>query len=189
MYMEPIEFFVENKTLFAVFHVLSVVLGMGSALVSDILFTFFAKDKTLHESERRVLGILSKFVWYALIIIVLSGFAMFFSNPDKYEHSQKFISKMIIMGVLLLNGFVLHKLVQPHLADKGILRFKNKQNLRRVAFAGGAVSLISWTTICVLGVLSSIPWSFKTFVIAYSIFTFCAVCVALFVESKTFKHN
>lgn len=184
--MEPIDFFVQNKTFFLVIHVLSVVLGMGSALVSDILFNFYSQNRNLHISEKRSLKILAKIVWYSLIVIILSGFAIFFSNPDKYEHSQKFLSKMVIMGVLLINGFVLYKLVEPHFDDRGLLKFQNKKYIRQIAFACGAVSLLSWTTICVLGVLKSIPVHMTVFISIYTLVLALCVVIALLVEHKTF---
>ncbi len=185
--MEAIDFFVENKALFLVFHVLSVVMGMGSALTSDLLFNFYSHNKTLNETERKTLRFLSTAVWVSLIVIILSGFAIFFSDPYKYEHSQKFISKMIIMVVLLVNGLFLHKVVSPHFDDRGLLKFKSKRPIRRIAFACGAVSLISWTTVCVLGTLKSIPYTFVQFIIGYLIFTICGMVAAVLIEKRTFN--
>ncbi len=185
--MEPIDFFVKNKTIFLVFHVLSVVMGMGSALTSDLLFNFYSKNKTLNDTERKTLRFLSTAVWVSLIVIILSGLCIFFSDPYRYEHSQKFISKMIIMVVLLANGLFLHKVVSPHFDDRGLLKFKSKRPIRQIAFACGAVSLISWTTVCVLGTISRISYTFQQFILGYLIFTICGIIFALIIEKKTFN--
>lgn len=185
--MEPISFFVDYKVLFTVIHVLGAVMGMGSALISDLLFNFYSKDRKLNETEKSTLRLLSNIVWIALVFIILSGGALFLSNPEKYMASAKFISKMIIMVILLGNGIFLHKIVSPHFDDRGLLKFKNLRGIRQIAFACGAISLISWTVVCVLGVLSKIPYTFTQFVIAYLIFTICGIIVSLIIERYTFS--
>lgn len=57
------------------------------------------------------------------------------------------------MVVLLVNGLFLHKVVSPHFDDRGLLEFKSKRPIRRIAFVCGAVSLISWTNcLCIRNV-------------------------------------
>lgn len=185
--MESINFFIENKTLFTIIHLLGVVMGMGSALISDILFNFYSKDRKLNETERSTLILLSNIVWISLVFIILSGTALFLSDPQKYMISQKFISKMFIMVVLLVNGLFLHKLVSPHFSDRGLLKFKNLRNTRQIAFACGAVSLVSWTIVCILGVLKSIPYKFTDFLLGYLVFTIIAIIISLIIEMKSFN--
>ena len=187
--MESIQFFADNKIIFVVLHVLSVVMGMGSALISDLLFNFYSKDKHLNDGEIKTLKFLGNAVWVSLVFIILSGLAIFFSDPYKYEHSQKFISKMTIMALLLLNGLFLHVFVAPHFEDKGLLKFKNKRPVRQIAFACGAVSLLSWTVVCVLGTLKSIPIHASNFLMIYLGFVFLAVIFSLFVEKITFSNK
>lgn len=160
---------------------------MGSAIMSDLLFNFYSHNKTLNNTERRTLRFLSNAVWMSLIFIIASGICIFFSNPEKYMASAKFISKMTVMVVLLANGLFLHKFIAPHFDDRGLLKFKNKRPIRQIAFACGAVSLISWTVVCVLGSLSSIPYTFMQFILGYTIFAICGALFALVVEKRTFK--
>ena len=68
--METIEFFQYIKTPATVVHVVSVVVGMGAALVSDVFFSFFSADKKLNKTEINVLSLLSKIVSYALVVMV-----------------------------------------------------------------------------------------------------------------------
>jgi uncharacterized membrane protein len=186
--MEAIDFFVDNKILFVIIHVLFVIAGMGSALLSDFLFNFYSKDKVLNETEIKSLSLLSRIVWISLIFIILSGIALFFSDPEKYTHSQKFISKMCIMGVLLLNGLFLSQFISPHLNDRGLLKFKNKRTLRQISFICGAISIASWTIVCILGTLKSIPMHSTRFILYYVVFILCSALIALFVEKKAFSN-
>lgn len=185
--MEAIDFFIENKTLFLIFHMLSVVVGMGSAIIADILFNFYNKDKIINNTERRSLELLSKTIWISLIVIILSGVAIFFSDPTKYMLSQKFITKMIIVIILLLNGLFLSRFISPHFSDKGMLKFKNKQSIRQFAFASGAISITSWFIVFILGTLKSIPFHVTQAILIYTIIMVFSVMVALFIEKKTFS--
>ncbi len=187
--MEILDFFVENKIVFVVFHVLSVIVGMGSAVVSDILFNFYSEDKTLNDSERKSLELLSSTIWISLIVIIMSGMAIFLSDPEKYISSQKFITKMVIMIVLLLNGLFLSKFVSPHFSDKGLLKFKNKRSIRQWAFVGGAISVTSWIIVCILGVIKSIPFQASEALLIYLVTIIFAILSALFLEKRTFSKN
>ena len=112
---ETIEFFSDYKQISTIVHVFSVVIGMGSALVSDILFNNFIKDKKINISENTTLSTLSKVVWVSLFCIVLSGIALFLSDPIKYSNSVKFFVKMTIVGVVIINGYMFQRVVHPAL--------------------------------------------------------------------------
>src|SRR3989338_4399486 len=142
--MEFTEFFQSIKTPATIAHIIAVIVGMGSALVSDGLFSFFARDKKLSAKEIKILEVLRALVLYGLVAIALSGIAIFLSDPDKYIHSEKFLAKMSILAVLLLNGYALNKYIWPHLLKKKFFTAKSERNVRRIAFACGSVSAISW---------------------------------------------
>ena len=57
-----IDFFSEYKHISVIVHVLSVIVGMGSALISDILFNNFMKDKKIRIEEDHTLSILSHII-------------------------------------------------------------------------------------------------------------------------------
>lgn len=185
--MESIDFFVENKTLFTIFHVISVIVGMGSALVSDFLFNFYSKDKLLSKTEIGSLELLSRIVWISLVFILLSGLGLFFSDPLTYMNSDKFISKMLVMMVLLFNGLFLSKCIAPHFTDRGLLKFKNKRTLRQIAFVCGSISLISWSVVCVLGLVKSIPVQVGQFIVYYALLVAFSALVSLVVEKRLFS--
>jgi uncharacterized membrane protein len=170
-------------------HVLSVIIGMGSALISDFFFNFYSKDKVLNKIEVKSLKLLSHTVWVSLVFIILSGVGLFLSNPEKYIHSDKFISKMCIMVILLINGLFLSKFISPHLGDRGLLKFKNKRTIRQIAFICGSISVVSWTIVCVLGVLKSIPIHFSEFVMYYFVIILLSASVSLVVEKMAFSRR
>ena len=185
--MEAIEIFQHTKIGATVVHVVSVVLGMGSALVSDLLFTFFSKDKKLNKTELKTLEILAQAVLYSLVAIIVSGGFIFLSDIEKYSTSAKFLSKMTIVGILLLNGILLNKFAWSHLLDKNFFTSKKASLARKLAFAFGAVSVISWISACVLGILDSLDMSYAGIMSIYLGITAFSVVVSLLVEKKEFN--
>ncbi len=182
--METLEFFQSIKTGATVAHVIAVVFGMGSALVSDILFSFFSKDKNLNKTEITTLSILRNIVRYSLMLIIFSGIMIFLSNIEKYTHSAKFLAKMSIMLVLLVNGYLLNKYIWPHLLNRKFFTLKKERDIRRLAFACGAVSVISWIFICALGVLNSVPVSYGIIILGYSTIIVFGIIISLLIERK-----
>jgi len=182
--MEITEFFISIKTPATIAHLAGVVFGMGGALISDVLFSFFSRDKKLNPTELFTLEILAKVVFYSLIFIFISGVALFLSDPEKYLNSSKFLSKASILVVLLLNGYILNKYIWPHLLNRGFFTLKKERNIRRLAFACGAVSVISWISVLILGSLKSLPISYGAIMTIYLCILFSGMLVALLVEKK-----
>ena len=81
--MEITEFFQDLKTPATVLHVISVITGMGAALMSDLLFSFFSKDKKLSRGEIATLSVLARVVLYSLVCIVLSVIFIFLTHVYK----------------------------------------------------------------------------------------------------------
>jgi hypothetical protein len=182
-----LDFFADIKIPVTILHVVSVVFGMGSALVSDVLFTFFSKDKKLNRTELATLDILSKVVFYSLFLIILSGITLFLSDVERYSHSGKFLAKITILGILLINGYFLNKFVWSHLLDKNFFTSRKDQNIRKLAFACGAVSVISWIAVCGLGVLDTLPIAYSAIVGIYGAIILFGVIVSLVIEKKEFN--
>lgn len=185
--METLEFFSYIKIPMTVVHVIAVVVGMGSALLSDLLFNFYAKDKSLNVTEKKTLDILSKVVWFSLLAIIVSGVCIFLSDTTKYLASDKFLAKMTILGVLLVNGYLLNSYAWKHLLRPGFFTARRESLARKVSFVGGSISVISWLSVCLLGVLDSSPIGYSSILAIYGVLIFIGVFSALFVENKQFE--
>jgi hypothetical protein len=181
------ELFAEYKQLFTIFHVAAVVVGMGAAINTDILFTFFGINKKLSRTEIGTIRFLSHVVTVALGAILLTGLLLFLSNPAGYLASAKFLTKMSIVVLLCVNGFLLHQYVFKHISDKNFLTAKREYNIRRVAFALGAVSFVSWFSAMSLGVLDKITISYPAAFSIYAILILCAVVVSQLIVSRFFR--
>jgi hypothetical protein len=184
--MELIEIFENIKLPATITHVISVIFGMGSALISDILFTFYSKDKKLNETEINTLSILSKVVQFSLIFIFLSGAILFLSDINKYLESSKFLSKMTILAVLLINGYFLNNYIWRNLLKKDFFISNKNRTVRRFAFVAGAISVVSWLSVCVLGILNSIELKYIEIMIVYIIIVAIGSIVSIIVENKKY---
>lgn len=165
----------QNKAVVTIFHVFFVVVGMGSALVTDLLFVYFAINKTLAPFETKVIRLLSRAVTFALCAILVSGFFLFLSDTERYLASAKFLTKMSVVAILVVNGFLLHTLVFRHLGERGYLQRVANRTARRIAFLLGAVSFVSWVSAMSLGVLDKIPFSYVTALSLYLATLGCGV--------------
>lgn len=184
---DAIEFFKEYKTISVIVHVLSVIVGMGSALVSDILFNIYIKDKKIQKHENQTLSTLSIIVWISLAFIVLSGLALFLSDPLKYAYSVKFLVKMTIVGVIIVNGYLFWKAIHPalHKINFTDTNMHHKYvRLRKASFAMGAVSLASWLSAFVLGMLGHIPLTYLEAIVGYIALCFGGILFSQIVEYR-----
>ena len=177
------EFLLINKEYITILHVLSVVIGMGGAIITDFLFVYFALNKKLSFTEIKIIKLLSGVVLYALVAIIITGIFIFLSNPEKYLVSAKFLTKMTIVSTLTINGILLHVLVFKHLKDDGYLtKFKNR-NLRRLAFGFGSISITSWLCAMSLGVLDKISITYTSAISIY----FFIIILAIITSQLIYK--
>lgn len=182
---EVVNFFTEYRQVSIIAHVFFVILGMGSALVSDILFNLYIKDKKINPTENSTLESLSKIIWFSLWFIVLSGIAIFLSDISTYSVSSKFLLKMTIVGFIIINGYLFARITHGALSK---LNFSDTNShhkyvrIRRMSFAFGAVSLVSWLSAFVLGSIKNIPVSFWSGLITYGLFLILAILGSQIVE-------
>lgn len=159
-----IDFFAEYKSAFVVLHLFGVVLGLGGAVCSDFLFFKVISDKKITKAEAKGLENVSKWIWLGLAVLIVSGLALYLPEAEKFNGSTKFLVKMVVVTVIILNGFWLNVIVTPKLTR--LLKSKSKW-LRPMAFASGALSITSWLTAMTLGFVQSVPLTFLELLSVY----------------------
>ncbi|MDP2638394.1 MAG: vitamin K epoxide reductase family protein [Candidatus Levybacteria bacterium] len=180
--------FIQNYTMFIVgIHLFGVILGFGGALVTDIFFVKFLKDLKIVKEELNTLKTFSQIIWVGLGIILVSGSLLFLSNPERYLNSAKFPVKMIAVGVIIFNGFILNSVVTPKLSSIPFGKLltsedRKMRSMRRAVFALGAVSTTSWWTAFVLGVMNRSPAPFYVILGIYLLLLLGAVVVSQILE-------
>ncbi len=152
------------KPVVVILHAFAAALGVGAVTMTDLLFFKFLKDYRISHDEASIMDTLSDVIWFALVLLVVTGIALYIPSSEALLISTKFMAKMVVVGVIIVNGVALNMLVAPKLVkisfgEEYVEHDGEMHQLRRLGFALGAVSLTSWYVTFVLGSLRSIPIS------------------------------
>lgn len=175
------------RELILIGHFLGVALGLGGATIVDILFFKFLKDFRISEQEAGVIHTLSQIIWFSLVILVLTGIGLYIPEAEELNQSAKFLVKMIVVAVIIINGTFLNLLVAPKLVrisfgEKHDHQSGELHHERKIAFALGAVSLVSWYSAFILGIARNIPIEFWQLLFAYLAILIAAIIVSQIAE-------
>lgn len=182
--------YLDQKTIYTLFHVFGAVLGAGGAYMSDLMYMRATKDRVLEKTEISFLKLGSRMVWVGLLFIVISGAFLFSLDTAKYMASSKFLVKMAIVLVLIINGVIFHFIHTPVLSRAADMPLKtSKEFTRRSVFiyVSGAISIVSWTCALILGSLRGISYSFTEGFGIYIGLVLIAVVGALIARKKVLK--
>ncbi len=168
-------------------HAFAASLGIGAVVVADYLFLKFLTDYRVSRKEVTVLKNLSTIVWVSIFLLVSTGIYLVVSNQQVLT-SPKFLLKMIVVAVVIINGVVLNVFITPKLTKISFHASKIRNHdvpdaTRKIAMASGAISIISWVTAFVLGSVHKIP---VTLVTGISIYFACItiICVGAIVSKR-----
>lgn len=189
------EFFLNIKPVMIILHALAAAVGLGSIVVTDSLFFQFLKDFKISHKEDETMRTISKVFWAAILVLFITGLILYLSAPMDYLTKSKFLVKLVIFVIIVTNGALLNWYLTPHLKKIAfgpvvVEPSKKMRFLRRLAFASGVVSIISWLSVFLLGSLRSIPLTFAQGLLVYV--GICAVGVlgsqlyATWVKRKSF---
>ena len=158
------------KIIFTILHLFGVAIGAGGAFFSDWIFLHAIKDRRLSKDEHDILRAAGVAIWAGIILLYISGIGLVLQDPAYYLSSEKFLMKAGIVGIITINGIVLHDRHLPVIAsfiDHPRLEQKDiRQHAPRVLL-GGAISVVSWSFAIVLGALRSLPVSLPLMLTLY----------------------
>jgi hypothetical protein len=169
------------RDIFVIGHLLGVIIGFGAAITSDFIFLSSIRDKKVSETEARFIQLASRIVWIGLFLIVVFGLALFALNPAGYLANPKFLAKMTIVGVLMLNGLIFHFSHIPRLVRHIGEHFPSSDEFirkRPLLLISGAVSSSSWLSAFILASLH-LTFSYTQIMGMYLIILFGAVSTAI----------
>lgn len=176
----------QYRDLFLGFHLFAMVIGLGGATYTDIILVSFLKDKKIDKKESEVIHTMSKAVTIGVFLALISGIALFLANPEELKQSSKFLAKVIIFFILMINGFFLHRVILPRLIhfdfSKEHYLIKDTFHLRQIGFVLGAISAVSWYSVFILGTFSSLEISATQILAIYVMLLIPAITIALFLE-------
>jgi hypothetical protein len=165
----------QSRDFFVIFHIVTILIGVVTATISDFTFFRFLKDFRVSIRESQILERLSQVIWFSVALFIVSGLGLFLPRMEEYLAQPKFLVKMIVVGVIIVNGTLLNLMVAPKLTEvpfnkKIVMKGKKAEELagvRRLAFILGPVSIISWYSALALGLFESLPFSFWEMLGAY----------------------
>ncbi len=139
--------------LLVIVHVIGTVLGVGAATFAEIHYTRFNSDNIITDDERKTLAITYTVMRTGLFLLVVSGFAflLYFRLTEHVAAltSPSFWAKMTVVGVLVGNALLLQARIMP-------------------LAVGAAVSLTSWYTALVLGVIGKTDATYFEILLYYA---------------------
>lgn len=177
------------KELLTIGHLLGVVLGMGSAFVTDFIFLNSITDHKLSETEIKTVRLTSKLVWVGLAFVVLFGLSLFLMDPVGYLASGKFLTKMTIVGVIILNGAVFHFLHIPRMirhVGEDLPSSDEFARNNRWLMASGAISSVSWICAFIFASMRNEQLRYSQMISAYLLVITVAIISAFILQPKIF---
>ena len=156
--------------------------------MADVFFFKFLKDLKISKDESKTLGMVSEVIWFGLALLVISGIGLYLPEMARLNESPKFLVKVIVVGVIIVNGIFLNLKISPQLVKISFGRaHKHKpgelRGQRKLAFALGAISITSWFSAFILGMFRSVPFSFIHLLSIYLIVLGIAVSLSQIAES------
>ncbi|MDO8552827.1 MAG: hypothetical protein Q7S01_04900 [bacterium] len=140
--------------LLVIIHIIGTVLGVGSATFAEIHYTRFNSDDIITDDERKTLAATYTVLRFGLLLVVASGFGfLLYLRLNEYVDiltSPTFWAKMTVISIIVANAILLQARLMPFLL-------------------GTALSLTSWYTALVLGVLRTTEASYFEILIYYGI--------------------
>ena len=131
-------------------HVMLLGLFVGTAFVTDLRLLGWSMQKIpVSEVTARLLP------WTRIGFggMVLTGGLLFYGYPLRYYHNLFFRIKVILLVVAAVNIFIFHRGVHRQVAEWDI-----DADLPRQAWIAGAVSLVVWAMIVVVGRMIAYNW-------------------------------
>jgi uncharacterized membrane protein len=185
--MDVLAILAEYKFLILIFHNIGFALGLGGAVMADFFFFRFLKDLKISEDESKTLSMVSEVVWFGLALLVISGIGLYLPEMARLNESGKFLVKMIVVAVIIINGVFLNLKISPQLVKisfggKHKHKMGELRGFRKLAFALGAVSITSWFAAFILGIFRSVPLSFIQLLSIYVIAIGIAVSLSQILE-------
>ena len=126
-------------------------------------------------------------VWIGLFILIVSGTGIFFLDMEKYLNSNKFLAKMTIVTILMINGVIFHIVHIPRLLRHAGQHFPSSDEFmhkRPLLLISGAVSVVSWSWALVLGMMKYVPYAYGTIMLVYIGVLGAAIIAALLLKNK-----
>lgn len=155
-----INLLIETREYNLSIHILGLVMGLGGTLIIDIMFSHFMRRYKISARESVIMHLISQMIIFGLFLLILSGIALLLPDYNNFVENPRFIMKMIVVFIVIINGGVLNLYLTPKmkkisLKEKGEDKGRHER-LTKISFALGAVSIVSWLSAFLLAMLKEL---------------------------------
>ncbi len=184
----------DTYSIFVLIHLIGVAVGFGSALVGDYLFMIsLSDDHRIDEKEFKILKATGKLVWVGIVILISSGFMLFYMSDFAPLAQARVLAKMTLVGIVIVNGLLFHLVHLPFLKDyfKNTTLPKTTSKIKSrfsFIFISGAISMVSWFSIIILASWRTLSYSYTTIIGFYLLIVFLVSLVALLLKRYEFPN-
>jgi len=160
-----------------VLHLIGLVLGLGGATMTDVLFVTCTRQRRADETLTLVMTTAARVVVVGYSILIGSGLLLVVSGSPT---SPRFWAKMIVVAVIGANGLAAHRITLPHLSLRvsDAAREIPHRFLVQLSVVA-AISLTSWYTALLMGAWRAAPLSFGAWMIGYVVVLGAAITMSL----------
>jgi len=139
----------DNESVIVVAMGLALALGTGGSALMAVLFFKFLSDLVITREEYDVLSTIAQIIWTALLVVIFSAGVLFFIGGEAVMINRSVLVTILALAVITaLAEVFLNLWIGPELVERSIFnrgrRVGHSTDIRRLGFALGAISVISW---------------------------------------------
>ncbi|MEO5900200.1 MAG: hypothetical protein ABIR68_08715 [Ilumatobacteraceae bacterium] len=168
-----------------VLHLIGLVLGLGAATMTDLLFITCVRSRRVGDTLTVVMEVASRIVLAGYGILVVSGVVLITTGTHT---SQRFWGKMLVVAVIGANGIAAHRITLPRLSHtiRTGARHVTLGFLAQLSVVA-AISVTSWYAALVMGAWKAAPLSLGEWMVGYLIALLGAVVVSLLLTPRLLR--
>lgn len=153
-----------------VLHVFGAVIGVGAVLVHDLQLMRAIGDKDLGLAFQKSSHFFGKLIQTGLALLVISAIYFMYSKPALWG-SEKILTKIGLVVILIINGFVINFIHNPRFAslqsDDWQIKTPALKKLISARLPLDVISVTTWVSVLFLGAVGRQAWGISQIAIGY----------------------
>jgi len=174
-----------------VLHVFAAVLGAGTVIIHDLQLLRAIGDGDLGVAFQKSSRFFGKLIQTGLALLVISGLYFMYAKPALWG-SEKILSKLGLVLILVINGFVINFIRHPRFSSLKPDDWQSKspalKKLISARMPFDVISVVTWVGVLFLGTVGRQQWSLIQIATGYVIFLLLGyVVISLVLKNRLSK--
>lgn len=174
-----------SRGIIRIFHFIGLSMGLGAATLLDLMIIRFFLGQEMTQQKFEMFNFLADLVNVGLKLLWVTGISFlvfyYFNDPVKLGN-EKVWAKMVIVGILTINGWFIHRSILPFMHGQiGMTMLQGVAFRKKFAFVTmGMVSFVSWYGPVIIANLPQLNFQVPMvqILMAYGIVLLCVLTVA-----------